>query len=187
MLSAEQKRELLGIARSSIVAALQGTSPQPVRPSKELLEPSGAFVTIRIKDRLRGCIGYMESQLPLAEVVAEVAAKAALDDPRFPPLSMAELGQATLEISVLSPLAPFPGEENLTVGDHGLMIELGYRKGVLLPQVAVEYGWDAVEFLEAVCRKAGLAKDAWRDPHARISVFRAEIFDEKELLPINPS
>lgn len=190
MLTHEQRRELLRIARSSIAASLQQsghTAGDPdIHPSKELLKPRGAFVTIRINRELRGCIGYMESLLPLAEVVAEVAVKAALDDPRFPPMQTSELEHATLEISVLSPMRRISNKDEIRVGEHGLMLEHGFGKGVLLPQVATEYGWNAEEFLEAVCRKSGLHKWAWKDPGARISVFSAEVIDEEEVLREHP-
>ncbi|MEK9136798.1 MAG: AmmeMemoRadiSam system protein A [Bacteroidota bacterium] len=182
MLSHELKRELLGIARSSIAAALQQKSAREIHVSQELLQPQGAFVTIRIDRELRGCIGYMESFLPVAEVVAEVAVKAALEDPRFPPLTLPELDQATLEISILSPLRQIRSKHEVEPGVHGLMLELGFAKGVLLPQVATEYGWNAEEFLEAVSKKAGLPRLAWKDPEAKISVFSAEVIDEEEIL-----
>ncbi len=192
MLTHELKRELLGIARSSIAAALQqrptrSTTPRESETSRELLQPSGAFVTIRINGDLRGCIGYMEPVLPLAEVVAEVAVKAALDDPRFPPLTREEFDRADLEISVLSQLRRVHAIEEVIVGTHGLMLEMGFGKGVLLPQVATEYGWNAEEFLEAVSRKSGLHKLAWKEPDARISVFTAEVIDEKEVLREYPA
>jgi AmmeMemoRadiSam system protein A len=190
MLTQEQRRELLRIARSSIAAALQEsgqTAGNPeIHPSKELLKPRGAFVTIRIDGELHGCIGYMESLLPLAGVVAEVAVKAALDDPRFPPLQTSELEKATLEISVLSPMRRISTKEEIRIGEHGLMLEHGFGKGVLLPQVATEYGWNAEEFLEAVCRKSGLHRWVWKDPAAKISVFSAEVFDEEEVLREHP-
>jgi AmmeMemoRadiSam system protein A len=185
MLTHELKRELLGIARSSIAAALHLKPARTIgspKISQELLQPCGAFVTIRIDHELRGCIGYMESLSPLADVVAEVAAKAALDDPRFPPLALRELDQATLEISILSPMRQISSKDEIHVGEHGLMLELGFSKGVLLPQVATEYGWNAEEFLEAVCRKSGLHRSAWKDPDAKISVFAAEVIDEEEVL-----
>jgi AmmeMemoRadiSam system protein A len=191
MLNHESKRELLGIARSSIAAALQqkpnrGKGGQETHPSPDLLQPCGAFVTIRIDRELRGCIGYMESLLPLAEVVAEVATKAALDDPRFPPLTLSELDRANLEISVLSPLHRIYSKDDIRVGTHGLMLELGFSKGVLLPQVATEYGWNAEQFLEAVCRKSGLHGQAWREPDTKISAFSAEVIDEEEVLREHP-
>ncbi|MBM2841719.1 MAG: hypothetical protein HW412_2247 [Bacteroidetes bacterium] len=124
----------------------------------------------------------MESLLPLAEVVGEVAVKAAFDDPRFPPLARHELDRASLEISVLSPAHQIKDKDEIRIGEHGLMLELGSGKGVLLPQVATEYGWNAEEFLEAVCRKSGLYRFAWKDPDAKISVFAAEVIDEEEVL-----
>ena len=190
MLTHALKHELLGIARSSIAAALQqglfrrNTSPVS---SRELQQQCGAFVTIRIDHELRGCIGYMESPLPLAEAVAEVAVKAALDDPRFPPLTLAELDRATLEISILSPLHRIHSKDGVKVGEHGVMLELGSNKGVLLPQVATEYGWDAEQFLEGLCRKSGLHRMAWKDPDARISVFTAEVIDEESVLREHPA
>jgi len=190
MLTHELKRELLGIARNSIAAALQ---PKPARTvgsplvSQELSKPCGAFVTIRMDRDLRGCIGYMESHLPLAEVIAEVAVKAALDDPRFPPLALRELDQVTLEISILSPMRRISSMEEIHVGEHGLMLELESSKGVFLPQVATEYGWNAEEFLEAVCGKSGLHRLSWKDANAKISVFTAEVIDEEEVLREHPA
>jgi AmmeMemoRadiSam system protein A len=129
----------------------------------------------------------MESPLPLAEVVAEVAVKAALDDPRFLPLSPDELDQVILEVSILSPMARVHSKNDIHVGEHGLVLELGTSKGVLLPQVATEYGWNVEEFLEAVCRKSGLPPSAWEYPDARISVFSAEIIDEEHVLREHPA
>jgi AmmeMemoRadiSam system protein A len=182
MLTQALKRELLEIARNSIAATLQDKPPHRADASEhspELLQPGGAFVTLRIGGELRGCIGYMESLLPIAEVVAEVAMKAAVDDPRFPPLTLAELEKTSVEISIISPPHLIQNKDEVIIGSHGLMLELGFNKGVLLPQVAVEYGWSVEEFLGAVCRKAGLPLFAWRDPAAAISVFTADVFDEE--------
>jgi len=180
MLTQEEKRELLKIAREAISRALQGKNlPKPVSNLGGLMQPSGAFVTIRIDHDLRGCIGYIESVAPLADVVADVAAKAALEDPRFPPLTSAEFTRATLEVSVLTPLRVISDKEEIRVGEHGLLLELGHRRGLLLPQVAVEYGWDREEFLNNVSRKAGLPRDAWRDPNATIYIFGAEVVEEE--------
>lgn len=200
MMTNEEKKELLRIARESITQALQGTYPsfQLNRPQGKgsanakpslrgrLAEPGGAFVTIRIHHDLRGCIGYIESTEPLSDVISEVAAKAALEDPRFPPLTREELDNATIEISVLSPLRPVPRIEDIEVGVHGLMLELGYRRGLLLPQVALEYGWDREEFLENTARKAGLPAGAWKDPSATIYAFTAEILQEEEFATEDP-
>jgi AmmeMemoRadiSam system protein A len=179
----EEKRELLVIARKAIASALEGKPLDTALPdSASLLQPRGAFVTIRIDRQLRGCIGYIESPRPLAQVVAEVATKASLEDPRFPPLALAELEHATLEISVLSPLCQVKDPEEIEVGTHGLLLELGMNRGLLLPQVAVEYQWDRQAFLEATARKAGLHKSAWLDPEARIYAFSAEIVQEEDVM-----
>ena len=181
MLTPEEKHQLLKIARDAISSALEGKSQQrlPVAAGG-LARPGGAFVTIRIGHELRGCIGYIESSNPLARVVAEVSVKAAFEDPRFDPLRASEFRDATLEVSVLSPLRQVKDADEIEVGLHGLVIELGGRRGLLLPQVATEYGWERMEFLANVCRKAGLPRDAWSLPGAAIFVFSAEVFAEED-------
>jgi len=195
MLNDEEKREILRIARQSIRAALErsyvrksGPAPAPVvlpsdpgsRPlTGRLGEASGAFVTIRSGGDLRGCIGYIESPYSLGRVVSEVAEKAALEDPRFPPLTPEEFEGISLEVSVLSPLRKITSFEEIEVGVHGLLLELGHHRGLLLPQVATEYGWNRDEFLEHTARKAGLPRDAWKDPQAEIYIFSAEIVEEE--------
>jgi len=182
MLSENEKRELLGFARGAIAEALSSSPGMPVDReghAGRLDEPGGAFVTIRIGRQLRGCIGYIESDRSLREVVAEVAPKAALEDPRFPPLSLQELQEATLEISILSPLHRIAHPEEVIVGTHGVLIEGGLHRGLLLPQVATEYRWGRDEFLDNTARKAGLPRDAWKDPAARIFIFSAEIITEE--------
>lgn len=182
MLSDESKRVLLRIAREAIGGAL-GCRSGAETPTKDasLLTPCGAFVTLRIEGQLRGCIGYIESVLPLAEVVAEVAVKAALEDPRFPPLTRREFDNISIEISVLSPMERISDIEEIQVGVHGLLLELGSRRGLLLPQVATEYHWDRMTFLNSTARKAGLPENAWRSPDARIFRFSAEIVEENAL------
>lgn len=181
MLNADERRELLGIARTSIACTLH---QRPYSPefSKEgnLSRHCGAFVTLRLHQELRGCIGFIESSQPLAEVVAEVAAKAATEDPRFPVLTIAELAKITLDISVLSPIRLVEDIGEIEVGKHGLLLELGMRRGLLLPQVAIEYRWNREEFLENTSRKAGLFRDAWKDPRAKIYIFTAEVIEENE-------
>jgi AmmeMemoRadiSam system protein A len=185
MFSPEEERELLEIARNSIAHALAGAGrrPEEKRLKSQILhgrlaEPRGAFVTIRMGRDLRGCIGFIVSDRPLGEVVAEVAAKAALEDPRFPPMTMSELECATLEISALTPLKEIGGIDEIEVGRDGLLIELGRFRGLLLPQVATEQGWSREEFLDHTARKAGLPPKAWNDPAARIYRFSAEIMQE---------
>jgi AmmeMemoRadiSam system protein A len=190
MLSPEERQELLGIARESIARALAGdrsqahsrVSPQGRgRPlAGRLAQPGGAFVTIKIGQSLRGCIGYIESPLPLAEVVREVAVKSATEDPRFVPMTQTELAGATLEISILSPLRQIADQSEIEVGKHGLLLESGRHRGLLLPQVATEYRWDRESFLSHTARKAGLPADGWKSPEAKIFVFSAEIINEEE-------
>ncbi len=180
MFTPEEKRELLAIARRAIGDALHGrSSVVQIPPEGNLSRPGGAFVTIRIDGNLRGCIGYIQSPVPLAEVVAEVAEKAALEDPRFPPLTLLEYEQTRIEISVLSPLRRISDISEVVVGNHGLLLELRHARGLLLPQVAEEYGWDRETFLDNTARKAGLSRHAWKDPEAIIYIFTAEIIQEE--------
>jgi AmmeMemoRadiSam system protein A len=180
-LSDGDKRELLRIARRSIESVVRGRGvPIPKTTSQVLQEPCGAFVTITERGQLRGCIGYTEVAKPLAEVVSEVAAKAALDDPRFPPVSEDELEQISIDISVLSPLEKVSDLEKIEVGKHGLLLEHGYFRGLLLPQVALEYKWDRETFLQNTARKAGLPSDAWKDKNTTLYSFTAEVFSEED-------
>lgn len=181
MTGAEQE-VLLKIARQSIRRAVGMTTGEPA-PSRanntgRLAEPGGAFVTLHLNGRLRGCIGYIESGLPVAEVVSEVAVKAALQDPRFPPVTRGEVEQLQIEISLLTPMVPVRDPSEIQVGTHGLLLELGGRRGLLLPQVATEQKWEREEFLENTAWKAGLPRDAWKDPNARLYRFSAEIIEE---------
>jgi AmmeMemoRadiSam system protein A len=181
-LSDDEKRELLRIARKSVESVVRGHEvPIPKTGSQVLQQPCGAFVTITEHGHLRGCIGYTEAVKPLAEVVSEVAAKAALDDPRFPPVSEDELSKIQLDISVLSPLERVSQVEEVEVGKHGLLLENGYFRGLLLPQVAVEYNWDREAFLENTARKAGLPSDAWKDKNTILYRFTAVVFSEEQL------
>ncbi len=183
MLTEDERRQILAIARDAIATSLGGGAPAaPVKGSGRLSEPGGAFVTIRLGGRLRGCIGYIESPLPLANVVAEVAVKSASQDPRFPPLSMSEFEESSLEVSVLSPLRRVEDAGQISIGTHGLLLECRGRRGLLLPQVAVEYGWDVGEFLDQTCRKAGLPPGAWKDPGAQLFLFTAEVCNEEHAL-----
>jgi AmmeMemoRadiSam system protein A len=188
VLSRKDRELLLALARESIARALAGErkgrrSAGPTIAQTDLAgplgAPSGAFVTIRIGDDLRGCIGYIASDLPLARVVDEVAAKAATEDPRFPPMTQSEFAKATVEISILSPLQKVNDVAEIRVGEDGLVIQLGGYRGLLLPQVATEYGWDRETFLAHTSRKAGLPADAWKDPDASIYRFSAEIVEEE--------
>lgn len=182
-LGEEEKRLLKRIAEEVIRSRALG-KPLPAFevPYPKLWERRGVFVTVRKHGQLRGCIGYVRGIKPLWEAVVDMAQAAAFEDPRFPPVRPEELDDLEIEISVLTPLRQVKGKpeeilRQIQVGRHGLMIEKPpYYSGLLLPQVAVEYGWDAETFLEETCHKAGLPASAWRDPSARIYVFEAEIF-----------
>lgn len=178
-LNAEARQTLLQLARQSIEAAVRGESLPPLPDGPPVLsEPRGAFVTIKRQQRLRGCIGYTQPIGPLAEVVQKVAVAAALDDPRFRPVGPSELNQLDLEVSVLSKPEPLSDPSQVVVGKHGLIIQRGAASGLLLPQVATEYGWDRETFLAEVSRKAGMAPTAWKERDAKLFTFTAEVFHE---------
>ncbi|RME22426.1 MAG: AmmeMemoRadiSam system protein A [Deltaproteobacteria bacterium] len=181
-LTTEQRKRLLEIARNTIAEQLERGSYTPQGSDDEALNrPCGAFVTLHIDGQLRGCIGTFTSSRPLVQTVQEMAVSAAFRDPRFPPLTREELDRVDLEISVLSPLRPVDDPEEIEVGRHGIYITRGFYSGVLLPQVATEYGWDRETFLDHTCLKAGLPPGCWRDPDTRIEVFEAEVFGEKDI------
>lgn len=180
-LTDEEKMELLRIARRSITSVVNGQGLPEVEPKTENLKtPCGAFVTITVNDNLRGCIGYVEAFKPLAETVNEVAAKSALEDPRFPPVEPHELDRIEIEISVLSPLKSVKSIDEIKIGEHGIMIKRGWRRGLLLPQVAIEHNLTKEEFLEHTCLKAGLPHDCWKDKETEIYVFTAIVFRESD-------
>jgi AmmeMemoRadiSam system protein A len=180
-LTYEEKRTLLKIARSAITCALESkTLPSLNFKSEALNRNSGVFVTLRIGEHLRGCIGYIEPLFPLVSAVQEVAVKAAMEDPRFMPLTQSELDRITIEISVLSPLKELKDIETIEIGKHGLVIDAGYRRGLLLPQVATEYNWDRKQFLKQISLKAGLPADAWKRKEVKLFTFTVEKFDESE-------
>ncbi len=180
MLSDACRARLLEIARLSIDQYVKyRKKPRLEVKEPELLELGAAFVTLTHKGQLRGCIGYTEAFKPLYQTILDCAISAATGDPRFLPVTPDELMEIDIEISVLSPLKKVDDIEEIQVGHHGLMIEKGFRKGLLLPQVATEYGWDREAFLEHTCLKAGLPPDAWRKG-AKIYLFSAEIFGERK-------
>ncbi len=146
MLSVDQKRRLMEVARQALHAAVAGEpAPNLSTNDPELLKPRGAFVTLKKAGQLRGCIGYIEPRVPLIEAVADNARSAALHDPRFPPVTPQELPDISIEISALTPLEPVADVEEIEVGRHGLVISRGPYRGLLLPQVPVEWGWDREE------------------------------------------
>lgn len=183
-LSEEARRALLRLARLAIVdAVLTERLPTEIPSGQAFAERCGVFVTLHLAGRLRGCIGILEGKEPLGEAVVHCAASAARQDPRFPPVRPDELAQIRIELSVLSPLLPIRPEEVRT-GHHGLAVVAGGRRGVLLPQVAPENGFDREQFLSETCRKAGLAHDAWREPQTQIFGFTCEVFSEGDADPI---
>jgi len=177
MTSDRDRRLLLTLAREAIRACV-GIAPahQPA-PSAVLDVPGGAFVTLHKHGELRGCIGHIEPNEPLGEVVARCAVAAATTDPRFPPITVAELQQIEIEISLLGLLEPIHGPDEIEIGRHGLVVEHRWQRGLLLPQVATEWKWDADTFLAQTCHKAGLPLDAWKRG-ARVFRFEAEVFGE---------
>jgi AmmeMemoRadiSam system protein A len=183
-LDVADQRQLLAIARRSIEAAVRRGPLAAVvagPPSAGMEEPAAAFVTIHEHGQLRGCIGLMRFDDPLWLNVRDAAAAAALDDPRFLPVGESELPALELEVSVLDPPVELPDPAGFIAGRHGVVVERGMRRGLLLPQVATEMGWDERQMLEAVCRKANLPADSWRDPSTRLLVFESTCFSEADL------
>jgi len=174
-LSEEEGRALLSLARQAVCAAAARTPlPDPGPEPDRLQRAQGAFVTLRQGHQLRGCIGVVVSRKSLAATVVRCAAAAASEDPRFAPVTQEEVSGLEVEISVLETPREVRDLDAIEVGRHGLLITLGSRQGLLLPQVAVERGWDRTTFLRETCRKADLDPDAWRDG-ARIEVFGAQV------------
>jgi len=175
-MSSEEKQLLLEIAREAIISYVEnGTIPQREINIGNLRLKQGCFVCVKIDGVLRGCIGNFISDKPLYELVQEMAVSAATKDPRFYPMKKDDLQVFDLEISVLSPLRKIASVEEIEVGVHGLYLEKNFSRGVLLPQIATEYGWDRDTFLNQTSLKAGLSGDGWREG-ADIYVFSAEVF-----------
>ena len=181
MLNPQQRKTLLRIARESIAAVLDGKRPEwnAADFDDDLRRPAGAFVTLTESGELRGCIGSIVPVAPLYQAVSQSAINAAFRDPRFHPLQPGELPRLALEISVMGPIVPVNDVQEIEPGRDGLIISSGSRTGLLLPQVATEYGWDRETFLAQTCVKAGLPASAWRSPGTRIERFYAEVFGEQ--------
>jgi AmmeMemoRadiSam system protein A len=178
MLSDPQKQALVDLARRAVSAQVAGL-PGPAPLDSGLPAASGVFVTIKRHGELRGCLGTLQCSRGLAGEVARCAADAASEDPRFPPVAADELPELSIEVSVLGPLEDIDPRDPsaITIGRHGLVAEQGLRRGLLLPQVAIEGGWTPEQLLHQTCLKAGLPGDAWQH-EARISRFDAEVFGE---------
>jgi AmmeMemoRadiSam system protein A len=177
MIGLEEQRQLLTLARGALEARVRRQPPPPAERGGALDWTRGAFVTIHLRGDLRGCLGHVETEAPLADTVANLAAAVSDSDPRFDAVSAGELDGIELEISVLTPEREIHSVAEIDVGRHGLIIEQGPRRGLLLPQVAIEHGWDAPTFACQTCLKASLPPDAWRDG-ARMLVFEAQVFGE---------
>lgn len=179
-LTAEERAELMRVARQSLEEHFAGRGPLRPEPTTPTLgENRGAFVTLHRArgGDLRGCVGMMRSEESLVRTVARMAVSAAVDDGRFEPVTAKELPELQIEISALGPLRPIRPEE-VEVGRHGLLISHRGRRGVLLPQVPIEHGWDRETFLEHTCLKAGLTPGTWRDKDVELLGFTAEVFGE---------
>ena len=173
-----ERQALLRAARESIAGHFHARRPMVPAPTGALAEHRGAFVTLHGGDgELRGCVGLMRSDRPLLETVARMAVAAAIEDGRFEPVTEAELDGLSIEVSALSALEPIRPED-VEVGRHGLLVGHGGRRGVLLPQVPGEHGWDRDTFLVHTCRKAGLPDDVWKKPGVELLAFTADVFRE---------
>jgi AmmeMemoRadiSam system protein A len=181
-LSEADRRAALQLARTAVVEAVSHRKPAEAFPREGFFaERRGVFVTLLVRNRLQGCIGVIEAKEPLGEAIVHCAASAALEDPRFAPMKTEQLGELSIEISLLSLLEPI-APESIEIGRHGLLVRLHAQRGLLLPQVAVEHRLTREQFLEETCRKAGLPREAWRDPEACLFGFTCEVFSESSHL-----
>jgi uncharacterized protein len=181
MLADEHRKQLLSLARNSIICAFDGCfdAPEITAYDEPLRRPAGAFVTLQTKSGdLRGCIGSIHPRDALVRAVHANAINAAFRDPRFSPVRREEMSGLELEISVMGPIEQVTDIDEVVVGRDGLIISRGRYAGLLLPQVATEYGWDRQTFLDQTCVKAGLGRGEWRRPDTRIERFSAEVFGE---------
>ena len=184
LLSDDDRRTLLALARRAISQAVSRNSIPDSPSLAQFAHSGGAFVTLRCNGKLRGCVGRVDSADSLTEIVAQSAITAAVADPRFKPLSAPDVSALDIEISVISePFEIAPAEFEL--GIHGVIVNCGAARGLLLPQVASEHNWSRDEFLDAACRKAGLRAGAWRHPETRLFAFTAEVFSESGLLSVS--
>jgi len=174
--SSEERAQLLRLAHDSISSALEDREISLDPPTPHLAELRGTFTSLHLHGELRGCVGYLLPTFPVYRAVSETARAAAFDDNRFAPVTKEEASQLEIELSILSP-ATSVSAEKIEIGRHGLLITWHGRRGLLLPQVPVERGWDRITFLEQTCRKAGLPADAWQKG-AAIEAFTAEVFGD---------
>lgn len=178
-LSSQDKQSLLNIARKTIESYIQNKEKPTFDPtSDKLKKPGAAFVTLHKKGNLRGCIGHIIASVPLWECVRDMAIAAATQDPRFSKVQEEEIPELHIEISVLTPPELISDPQKVIVGKHGLIMERGFNRGLLLPQVPLEWGWDKETFLRQTCHKAGMSEDCWKDPKTKIHTFEAIVFSE---------
>ncbi|MFC2135630.1 AmmeMemoRadiSam system protein A [Bacteroidota bacterium] len=186
MMHEEDKKSLLILARDSIETYFKKEEPN-LENVLHMNTEQGVFVTIHKRGSLRGCIGFPEPVMPLFKAVIEAAKSAAFNDPRFPMMTKDELREIDIEISVLTVPEEIKVDDssdypkNIEIGKDGLIIRGEFQSGLLLPQVATEQNWTEVQFLNAVCQKAGLPFTAWQDSDKKIYKFQAEIFSEREM------
>jgi len=180
MFTEEQGRKLLSIARENILYYLAHHEMLSVEDTPpEFIEKRGVFVTLKKNGALRGCIGYPEPVYPLISALLDSSVSAAVRDPRFPPVKLKEMDDITVEVTVLTNPEKFvPDPNNVTIGEDGLIVEKGIFKGILLPQVPVEWEWDAETFLCQTCIKAGLPPDCWLEKETVVYKFQGQIFSE---------
>jgi AmmeMemoRadiSam system protein A len=178
MLTVEMQRELLAIARDALEARVRRARPVVPVPQGAARPGEGAFVTIFCRGELRGCLGRITSDRSLPELIDHLAREVADSDPRFEPVQPGELSDIVVEVSVLTPEREIASVDEIEIGRHGLIIEQGSRRGLLLPQVPTQQEWDPETFVAQTCMKAGLPPDAWRHG-ARMFVFEAQVFGEE--------
>ena len=177
-LSEADRRAALQLARTAVIEAVSHRKLPDAFPREGIfVERRGVFVTLHAGKRLQGCIGVIEANEPLGEAIVRCAASAAVEDPRFTPMRTDQLEGLAIEISLLSLMQPIDAE-SIEIGHHGLFVRLHAQRGLLLPQVAIEHRLTRHQFLEETCRKAGLPREAWRDPEARLFGFTCEVFSE---------
>ena len=180
MLSHEQKKFLLNLARETIKARLDNCDLDIDQSQDDVYDQkTGGFVTLHKNGQLRGCIGYVIAHKSLFDTIIDMANDAAFDDPRFPPVNKTELSEIDVGISILSELIRVINIEEIEIGRDGLLIRNNFSSGLLLPQVATEWKWDKITFLEQTCMKAGLSGNCWKKPDTEIFRFSAEIFSER--------
>lgn len=179
----EEKKILMQIAKEAIQNIFYNKDETEINIDDYpfLQNRAGAFVTLKKEEALRGCIGYIVSDLPLAETLNNAAVQAAIGDPRFPKLNEEELSRIELEISILSEPFPMNDYEEIELGKHGLILEESFARALLLPQVPIEHNMTLEEFLSSLCRKAGLSADYWKQKKINIQLFTANVFSEKDL------